>query len=161
MPEQVEKRMSMSDVAATDALIAGKSISFYWAASKFFIFVFIILDIINIVFDIHPYGRWVISLFMVMLFTFWLSRRARVKLNTAMAANIFLGVVSGLILAVFDIIWYHQWWYVLDLIRLPVILGFIGLAISIIFYLLFRSILINHRQEASKSTLGSTHSPKR
>ena len=161
MPEDIVNKMSMSDVTATDALIAGKSVSFYWSASKFFIIVFIILDIVNTVFAIHSFGRWVIALVIVILFTFWLSRRARVKLASTVAANIFLGFVAGLALAVFDIIWYHQWWYVLNLLRLPIIFGLIGLIVSIIFYLLFRSILLKQRKEASQPPLGSIRAPKR
>ncbi|MDP2684594.1 MAG: hypothetical protein Q8P20_06120 [bacterium] len=126
-----------------DSLIAGKSLSFYWQSTKWFILLFVALEAVNIIFDIYAYGHWIIEAVMFLLFNFWLMRIRRLEFKTSMTASIFLGIGAGLLLAIFNIIWYHQVVYLLDLIRQPVIITAVGLVVSFGFFLLFKSLLSN------------------
>jgi len=123
-----------------DYLIAGKGWQFYWQLTRLFVFVIIFLDILNIVFHIYIYGHWAIEVFVLVLFNLWLILKWRFKLNTNITASVILGILAGLLLAIFDIIWYHQFVYLLNFIRQPFILGLLGLAVSLTCYLLFQNI---------------------
>jgi hypothetical protein len=120
--------------------IVGKSLKFYWQAIKWFIVLLVVLDILNAVLEVYKHGHWIIEAAVFIIFSFYLLKRWRVALTTAITASVFLGIISGLLLAIFDIIWYHQWWYLLNFIRLPCIIGAVGVATSLAFYLLFQNI---------------------
>ncbi|MFA6098028.1 MAG: hypothetical protein WCV50_04480 [Patescibacteria group bacterium] len=149
MPEIIqEKNDNIS--ADNDALIAGKSPSFYWQASRWFALLLVVLEALNIKFDFFKYAEWVIIVAVFAVFAFWLQTRRRISLTAALVAGVFLGVISGLLLAIFDIIWYHQWWYLLNLIRMPFINTAVGAATILVFYLLIQSLKNNKIFKASK-----------
>lgn len=127
---------------AGDASIAGKPLAFYWRAGRLFAVLLILLEVIVIVAGWYVLGHWLVEAGVFVLLTWWLLRRFQVRLATALTAAIFVAVVVGLGLAIFEVIWYHQWWYLLDLIRRPFLIGAVGVAASFTFYLLFRSITI-------------------
>jgi len=139
MPEHVSIKQSEVTAHETNDLIAGKSLEFYWKTSRLFIAVLVVLEIINIIFEVYVYGHWIIEVVIFILFTAWLLKRWRVKLTTAIMGCVILGIIAGLLLAIFDIIWYHQWWYLLNLIRKPFLVGLVGLITTFIFYFSFRS----------------------
>jgi len=125
-----------------DSLVAGKSLNFYWRSIRWFILIIAILDGLNIVFQLVPdYGHWVIEVAVFLVFNFWLLRIRRIEMKTVLTANILLGLGAGLLLAIFEIIWYHQVVYLLNLIRQPVIVTALGIVSSLTFYLLFKSLL--------------------
>jgi len=140
MTEQPTINMPSMKVESSHDFIAGKSLKFYWQAIKWFIVLLVVLDILNVVFEVYEYGHWVIEAVIFVIFSFYLLKRWKVALTTAITASVFLGIISGLLLAIFDIIWYHQWWYLLNFIRLPCIISAVGIATSLAFYLLFQNI---------------------
>ena len=139
MQEPIEIKQPLAEAPKEDTLIAGKSLEFYWKASRLFMAVLVVLEIINIIFEVYEYGYWIIEVVIFIFFTAWLLKKWRVKLATAVIACAYLGIIAGLILAIFDIIWYHQWWYLLNLIRKPFLVGLVGIVTSFIFYLTFQS----------------------
>ncbi len=139
MAEQFEAQMN--DATRPDSLIAGKDIVFYWKASRLFIILLVILEIINVVLNRIPYGTWLAVALVSVLFTWWLLRRFRVKLGVVIVANVIFGLCSGLLMAIFEIIWLHQWWYALNLIRRPILLAVTAAIIAGFFYLIFQGII--------------------
>lgn len=144
MPEEITTSQNMGTSAVgDDSLVAGKSLKFYWQSIRWFIVILVILEAINIIYNVYSYGHWIIEALIFLLFNFWLMRMRRLEFKTAMSASIFLGIGAGLLLAIFEIIWYHQVVYLLNLIRQPVIITAVGLAVSFVFFLLFKNILSN------------------
>jgi len=141
-----------------DSLIAGKSLKFYWQTVRWFILLLVVLEVVNIIYDIYTYGHWIIEAVMFLLFNFWLMRIRRLEFKTSMTASIFLGIGAGFLLAIFEIIWYHQVVYLLNLIRQPVIITAVGLVISFGFFLLFKSLLSN--KDNNKLKGGGTYDRK-
>lgn len=150
MSDSTEKNKSISETSSSEAQIAGKPLQFFWQSGRIFVIILVLAEIANEVFEVYEHGRWVIAGAISITFTYLIARRARTKLATAVAANAFVGVIAGLLLAVWDIIWYHQWYYILNLVRMPFILALIGMAGGFIFYVLFRSILTNKEIKESK-----------
>lgn len=138
-----------------DDLIAGKGWQFYWQLVRLFVLAILILNIINIAFDIYVYGHWVIEIFIFILFNLWLILKWRFKLSTNVTASVILGILAGLLLAIFDVIWYHQFVYLLNFIRQPFILGVEGLVISVVFFLLFSN--LKSRSAESKPKKGNLY----
>lgn len=132
------------------ALIAGKSLSYYWQAVRWFVAGLVALEILNVWLSVIPYGRWVLSGLMAIGLTWWMAKRGRGSMMVAIVSSAIMGVVAGLALAIFDIIWYHQWWYVLNIIRMPFLLGMIGIATGFTFYVLFRSMITKRERSDSK-----------
>jgi hypothetical protein len=128
-----------------DSLIAGKDVAFYWKASRLFIVLLVILEIINVVLNRIPYGTWLAVALVSVLFTWWLLRRFRVKLGAVITANIIFGLCSGLLMAIFEIIWLHKWWYALNLIRRPLLLAAVAAIIAGIFYIVFQNIITRNK----------------
>lgn len=159
MPEEKEiaKNMETSSVGG-DSLVAGKSLKFYWQSVRWFIIILVALEAINIIYGNYNYGHWIIEAFVFLLFNFWLMRMKRVELKAAMTATIFLGIGSGLLLAIFEIIWYYQVVYLLNLLRQPVIVTVVGMVVGFTFYLLFKSLLSNKDNKDLKG--GGTYGRK-
>lgn len=142
--------MTATPPSEADALIAGKEATFYWRASQLFVAILVVLEIIAIVIQQTRFGVWIAVALVAILFTWWLLRRWHVRLATALAANAVLGIIAGLLMAVFEIIWYHQWWYAMNLVRRPVMLGAAALAVGFIFYIVFQSIITKSTIKESK-----------
>lgn len=147
MPEQFEEQIGTTD---TDSQIGGKDVSFYWKASQIFIALLVILEIINALVNRLPYGTWIVIAIVAVLCTWWLLKRFKVRLIVALTTNAVVGICSGIIFAVFEIIWRHKWWYVLNLISWPVMFAAAGMVVAGIFYLVFQSILTKNRIKESK-----------
>lgn len=96
------------------------------------------------------YGRWIIAALMGVVLTWWMAKRGRVSMMTAVIAAAGMGMLAGFGLAVFDIIWYHKWWYVLNVIRMPFILGVIGMATGFACYVLFRNFITKREKTDTK-----------
>ncbi|MBU0598209.1 hypothetical protein KKF61_04420 [Patescibacteria group bacterium] len=133
-----------------DIHLAGKSLEFYWRVAKFFILLLVVLEILNIVLEVHEYGSWVAEVAVFILFSVWLVLRFRIKLMPTITTAAFIGVTSGLVLAIFEIIWYHQWWYLLNLIRQPFIIAAVGMATSFVLYLLIGSLKTKKKNKEPK-----------
>jgi len=147
MQESVTAKTSSFGSHGRDDLIAGKSISFYWQAARLFIVLLLFLEILNIIQDINKHGHWIIEVVVFLLFNWWIFKRWKLDLPTMAVASIFLGVLTGLSLAMFEIIWYHQWWYTLNIIRQPFIIGLVGTATSLLFSLLFQNLKFNKNKK--------------
>ncbi len=132
-----------------DAYIAGKSLQFYWRVARFFIAFIVIFEAVNIIFDIYvsTYASWIIEAVAFILLTFWLVSKFRVKLTTAIVTSVITAVFAGLLLAVFDIAWYREWWQLLNIIRRPFMVTVVGLAATVISYLIFQSISFNKQKK--------------
>lgn len=130
-----------SSTASKGELIAGKSLSFYWQTIRWFILLLLVLEVANISFDIYEYGHWIIVIVVFLLFNFWLLRIKRLEFNTTLTASIFIGIGGGLLLAIFEIIWYRELVYLLSLIRQPFIITGIGIVASFTFFSLFKNLL--------------------
>ena len=133
-----------------DELIAGKSLHFYWQATKWFILLLVVLEAVNIIFSINEYGHWFIEALVFILFNFWLLRIRRLEYNTALVASIFIGIGGGLGLAVFEILWYREYIYLLNVIRQPFIITALGIVASFTFFLLFKNLLSKKDNNKSK-----------
>ena len=94
MPEEIPVS-PIYEGGAQDSLIAGKEVAFYWKASRLFIVLLVILEIINVVLNRIPYGTWLAVALVSVLFTWWLLRRFRVKLGAVITANIIFGLCSS------------------------------------------------------------------
>jgi len=124
MPDQdVQPRDSYAGPQA-DASIAGKSILFYWHSGWLFIVLTLIVKAISDVVELSSFVRWPLFI-LVLLWYIWLIRK-KVSMWSAMAAGIIVGSLGGLLIAVFELLWYHKWWYVMNFIRQPVIFGVAG-----------------------------------
>ncbi len=139
-----------SSTISKEELIAGKSLSFYWQTIKWFILLLLVLEVSNIAFNIYEYGHWIIEAVVFLLFNFWLLRIRRLEFNTALTASIFIGIGGGLLLAIFEIIWYRELVYLLSLIRQPFIITGIGVVASFTFFLLFKNLLSKKDNNKSK-----------
>lgn len=133
--------MPISRGLADDDTIAGQRLSFYWKATRGLIFLLLILEIANIIIDRYLFLHWIFEGFVFILLNWVLMRKYKSGLGMQISASIFLGIVAGLILAIFEIIWYHQWWYFLEIIRLPVLLSIYGLVVSVIMAIIFKNII--------------------
>ncbi len=144
MVEETTTSQNMENSSVVgESLVAGKSLKFYWQSVRWFILLLVGLEALNIIYDIYKYGHWIIEAIIFLLFNFWLMRLRRLEFNTSITATVFLGIGSGLLLALFEIIWYHQVVWLLNLIRQPVIITAVGLVVNFTFYLLFKSLLSN------------------
>ncbi len=150
MPEQTAHAISSSSTSEIDALIAGKSLGFYWKVSKFFILLMVVLEIANVILELYRYGNWIIEIVLFAILTLWLLKRYRVKIAVALFASIMISIVSGLLLAIFDTIWYRELWYLLNLVRKPCIISVVGIGSTFIFYLLFQSIIFKQERNNPK-----------
>lgn len=131
-------------------LIAGKPMGYYWRMTRLFVILAVLLDIINAWLGILSYGRWIILGVVVLFLAWWSSHRGTVTMRSMLIAGGFFGILTGLTLAIIDIIWYHQWWYALNLVRLPILIGVLGIGVSFIGYFLFRSLLVRREQSQTK-----------
>jgi len=129
-----------------DDTIAGKPFMFYWRRVRWLSVLALALYLVNLTWDIYPYLSWIVGGGLALWLNYWLARRYRVQYATALTAGVWLGVFSGLLLAVTDIIWYHKLWYLLNLVRLPFIGGCLGLVVSLVSYLFFLRITINNKK---------------
>jgi hypothetical protein len=150
MAEEFESQSSAPTVGQSDSLIAGKDITFYWKTCQLFVVFLVILEIVAIVINQTRLGVWIAVALVAVIYTWWLLRRWHIRLTTALFANAMLGVLAGLVMAVFEIIWYRQWWYALNLIRLPLMLGAAAIIAGFIFYIIFQSIIIKNTIKESK-----------
>lgn len=121
----------VSGSAPDNSFIAGKPLRYYWRVAWFFILVAIALEVIfKVSGSTTSWWRWVAVAVISLLMTIWLATRLRVQLGTVIAANVFWGILTGLALAILEIFWYHEWWYLLNIIRLPFLLGCAGLMVG-------------------------------
>jgi len=150
MQEQTASKTQALTPVETNDFVAGKSLKFYWQAIKWFIVLLVVLNIFNIVFEVYEYGHWVVEVVVFIIFSFYLLKRWKVKVMTVVTASIFLGLASGLLLAIFDIIWYHQWWYLLNLVRQPFIVSLVGAVTSLVFCLLFNNLKFRNKSKDLK-----------
>lgn len=141
MPNGQQTNIPISRGLEADDTIAGQKLYFYWKATRGLIILLLILEIANIIIDRYLFLHWIFEGLVFVLLSWVLMRKYKSSLGTQIAASIFLGMVAGLILAIFEIIWYHQWWYLLDLIRLPVLLSIYGLVVSVIMAIIFKNII--------------------
>ncbi|MFH0804894.1 MAG: hypothetical protein V1916_01720 [Patescibacteria group bacterium] len=118
-----------------DELIAGRPLMFYVRALWPYAAALVVLEVVNIVFDVHRYGHWIIEVAVFAAAAWHMHRRLRSGFATMLAGAALVAVTVGLVLAVFDTAWYHHWWYILNLIRRPVMIGAVGLAVSAAVYL--------------------------
>ncbi|MFA5134253.1 MAG: hypothetical protein WC505_00490 [Patescibacteria group bacterium] len=146
-----------------DSLIAGKSLAFYWRASRFFIVVLAAATAACEIYEVSRYIRWGSLAVICVLFCSWLIVRFNLKLATVLAAAVYLGAITGLVVALFDIVWYHQWWYLLNIIRKPFILGGISVVAGFVTYLVLQSIRTRGNAATPKGggTYGRTKKPIR
>lgn len=141
-----KKQLSFSDGITPDATIAGKDLGFYWRVARWLILLLLILEIILIVFfDKYYYIHWIIEVLGLIFVPLVLLRNYQVRLTTIMAAGGFLGFVLGMLIAIFEIIWYHKWWYILDLISRPIWTGLAGIVFCLIITLIL-NIFIKKKQ---------------
>lgn len=138
-----QTNMPISSGFAADDTIAGQKLSFYWRVTRGLILLLLILEIVIMVVNQYLYLHWVAEPLIFFILSWVLIKKYKVRLNTLVAASIFLGVIAGFLLAIFEIIWYHQWWYLFDLIRLPILLSIEGFIVSVILTLIFKSLLKN------------------
>lgn len=150
MPEQTAHIISSSAESGIDALIAGKSLGFYWKVGKFFILLMVVLEIANVILELYQYGNWIIEIVLFAILTLWLLKRYRVKIAVVLFASIMISIVAGLVLAIFDTIWYRELWYLLNLVRKPCIISAVGIGSTFIFYLLFQSIVFKQERKNPK-----------
>lgn len=136
MAEQELRPNYSSPHQDVDASIAGKSLLFYWRSGWLFIVVVVVARLVGIMLALSTYVRWGIIAVVFALYTWWLIKRYRIALSTTVTAGIIAGVVSGLLITVFELVWYHEWWYILNFIRQPVITGAIGGVAGFIVYIL-------------------------
>jgi hypothetical protein len=150
MAEQFEEQLTAAPLEQPDSLIAGKDFMFYWKTSQLFVVLLAVLAIVNIIVNRIWFGIWIVVAAVAILFTWWLLKRFRVRLSVALTANAMLGLLAGLLVAIFELIWYRQWWYLMDLVRLPLMLGAAAMLVSFIFYIVFQSIIIKNTIKESK-----------
>ena len=141
MPNGQQTNIPISQAFAKDDTIAGKPLKFYWRVARWFIILLVILDIGMIVIDRWLYLHWVFEAVIFLMLSFVISRIYESRLNTAMAAGIFTGFIAGFLIAVFEIIWYHEWWTLLNVIARPLWMGLGGSLVAGIFGLIFQNIL--------------------
>jgi hypothetical protein len=141
-----KKQLSFSDGITPDGTIAGKDLGFYWRLTRLVILLLLILEIVIIVFfDKYPYIHWIIEGLGLILISWVLLKNYQVKITSIMAAGGFLGFILGLLIAIFEIIWYHKWWYFLELISRPIWMGFSGIAFCLVVSLIL-NIFIEKKQ---------------
>lgn len=135
-----EKQLSFSDGITPDDTIAGKNLGFYWRLTRWLIFLLLIVEIIIIIFfESYSYIHWIIE-GLGLIFIIWiLLKNYQVRLSTIMAAGGFIGFVLGTLVAIFEIIWYHKWWYLLELISRP-----IWMTLGAIIFCLIVSLILNN-----------------
>lgn len=146
---------TMPAAPAEQALIAGKGLAYYWQTVRWFVVALVVLAIINSTFRISPWGRYVATVLIAVALAWLLARRGRDSLIGAAVAGTMMGVLAGGTLAIFDIIWYHQWWYILNVVRMPCILGGISMAVGCAGYLVFRNSI--HKRERSDTKGGGIY----
>lgn len=128
-----KKQLSFSDGITPDATIAGKDLGFYWRVARWPILLLLVLEIIIVIsLDKYYYIHWIIEGLGLIFISLVLLRNYQVKLTTIMVTGGFLGVVLGMLIAIFEIIWYHKWWYILDLISRPIWMGLGGIIFCLI-----------------------------
>ncbi|MDD5039701.1 MAG: hypothetical protein PHY34_00965 [Patescibacteria group bacterium] len=136
---------------ADDASIAGKSLLFYWRATRIIIVLLILLEIGAVVYDLFlPYGPWIADAIAFVLMTGWLLKRYQVRLSTAIAAAIYVSCIAGLLLVIFDLAWYRELVYLLNIIRRPFITGCIGIAITFGTYLIYQTLTTKRNRSDAK-----------
>ncbi len=121
------------------ASIAGKNVRFYFRASWFFILLALVLEVINTAIVDYEYSRWIIVAAISILYTLWLLKRLSVSRGAVITASVVWAVSAGLLVAIFDVIWYHQWWYLLNIVRLPFLYSVVGVAVSVLLSILIKS----------------------
>ncbi|MFA5052087.1 MAG: hypothetical protein WC544_03450 [Patescibacteria group bacterium] len=136
MPDQEAHISHSSPSHDVDASVAGKSLLFYWRAGWFFMLVIVLVRLAGIMFALNTYVRWGIVVAVFALYAWWLISRFKVALWTAVTAGIIVGAAGGVIITVFELIWYHEWWYILNFIRQPIITGAIGGAVGFMIFFL-------------------------
>lgn len=136
-----QTNMPISRGLEADDTIAGQKLSFYWRVTRGLIFLLLILEIVNIVIDRYLFLHWVSEGLVFIILNWVLMKKYKAGLGVQVAASVFLGLVVGLILAILEIIWYHQWWYFLEIIRLPVLLSIYGLVVSVIMAIILKNII--------------------
>lgn len=147
MPDQVGNANYSSLSHDVDASIAGKSLLFYLRSGWFFVILVTVVKFIGIVFALNQYIRWGLIAAVFVLYAWWLARRFRVGVWTGVTAGIFVGVQAGLIITVFELIWYHEWWYIMNFIRQPVLLSVLGGGVAGALMLLF---VVTNNNQTSK-----------
>ena len=110
----------------------------------------VVLEIANVILELYQYGNWIIEIVLFAILTLWLLRRFKVKIAAALFASVMVSIVAGVLLAIFDAIWYRELWYLLNLVRKPCIIGVVGIGTTFIFYLLFQSIVFKQERKDPK-----------
>lgn len=141
MFNEMQTNIPISQGFTRDDTIAGKPLRFYWRVSRGLVFLLVILDIIIIVIDRFLFLPWVFGALVFLILSFMVTRIYQVKLAAAFAAGIIAGAIAGLAIAIFEIIWYHQWWTLLNLIARPIWMGLGGGVVTAICSLIFQNII--------------------
>ncbi len=144
MPDQAGNANYSSLSHDVDASIAGKSLLFYLRSGWFFVILVIIFKFVGIIFALNQYVRWGLVAVVFAMYTWWLSRRFRISVWTGVAACVIVGIQAGLVITVFELIWYHEWWYVMNFIRQPVLLGVAGGGVAGVLVIILN--IINNQQ---------------
>jgi hypothetical protein len=150
MPELTEQNY-VSGSPPDNSFIAGKPLRYYWRVAWFFIVLAIALEVIfKVSGSTTSWWRWLAVAVISLLMTLWLATRLRVQLSTVITANVFWGLLSGLALAILDIFWYHEWWYLFNIVRLPFLLSCAGLVIGSISFVTLQLFITKKQSNASK-----------
>lgn len=150
MAEYTTPEKTVAAAEAADTLLAGKPLEFYWRATRLFMVLLVVLEAVVIIGGWFRYGHWAVEAVVGILVTFYLLRRWQVRLMTALVASFMAGVGTGLAVALVELIWYRHWWYVLDLIRRPVLMSLAMVVTSFLFYIVFQSLITRKKETTVK-----------
>jgi len=126
---------------AHDDLIAGKKLRFYWQNTRLLIIAIFAVEAIIAVLDQFEFLTWVVEVIAFFILAYFLARKHKAKINTTLFASGYAGVLAGFIVAIFQLIWYREWLYALNLIRLPFIYCVLGIVVSFVSYLLLQGFI--------------------
>lgn len=140
MPNGQQTNIPISQGFAQDDTIAGKPLGFYWRLTRGLVILLVIVDIIIIVVDRYVFLHWIFEALIFLILSLFMSRRYQVKLSSGLAAGVIAGLLAGLAIAIFEIIWYHQWWTLLNLIARPLWMGLGGGIVTVIFSAIWQMI---------------------
>jgi len=141
--------------------VGGKNFDYYLGIIILPILVISIAEIVMVIYEVPIYFFWAINIITFLYIAWAIYLRRHDSFTEAGTAAVMLGVVVGLFLAIFRIIYFHKVYLVFNLIAEPIRTGILGLAIVWLIHLIISLFKKGPSQKPKNTYLSSLIKKKR
>lgn len=145
----------------TIQFVGGKNFDYYLGIIILPILVITIAEIIMVIYEIPIYFFWTINVISFFYIAWAIYLRRHDSFTEAGTAAVMLGVVVGLFLAIFRIIYFHKVYLLFNLIAEPIRTGILGLAVVWLVHLIVSLFKRQSDQKPKDTYLSSLIKKKR